>query len=67
MSVKTYVQFVREAVYANDLSIGVPFSLCVAWPIFDNDMVLFRDADGEHFAAAWRGALVIDEAPFEAH
>lgn len=61
-----YERIVTEAVHANDASIGVSCSVCVSWPLV-GDMLLFRDADGDHFAAAWRGALVIDEAPFELH
>lgn len=62
---KTYIEQVTAAVHINDDSIEVPHSAYVQ--PFEQDMLLFRDADGEYFAAAWRGTLVIDEAPFEVH
>lgn len=59
----SYIETVIAAVHRNDDSIEVPHSLYER--PFEGDMLLFRDADGEFFAAAWRGDLVIDEAPFE--
>lgn len=59
----SYIRRVTEAVHLNDDAIGVPHSTYTGY--YNSDMLLFRDADGECFGAAWRGDLVIDEAPFE--
>lgn len=61
----SYVTLVTDAVHLNDKSIGAPPSKYVR--DFGEDMLLFEDADGDYFAAAWRNGLVIDEAPLEAH
>jgi hypothetical protein len=60
-----YIEKVVSAVHANDGSIGMPHSILEGW--HSPDELLFRDADGDHFSAAWRGGLVIDEAPFASH
>jgi len=58
-----YFRRVCAAVRRNDQAVEAPAPSKYV-RVHEDDMLLFQDADGEMFAAAWRHGLVIDEAPF---